>query len=83
MLAYILLIAATGNPTATAPAQAAEEPAKKERIICKADKFVGSHLTQRICKTETEWRIGKENAKDTLDARGRAGDYRNPMGPNN
>ena len=80
MLVYILLAAATANPTTTAPAQPA--PAKKERMICKSDKFVGSHLSQRICKTESEWEIGKKNAQDALDARGRGGDYRAPIGPN-
>ena len=77
MLAFILLAAATANTASTAtPATA--EPAKKERMICKTDKFVGSHISRRICKTESEWQLAKRRAQDALDDRGRGGDNRAP-----
>jgi hypothetical protein len=82
VLTYILFAAAAANPTAVPGQEATEPPAKEERVICKSKKFVGSNLSQRICKTETEWRVGKEDAQRALDDRGRGGDYRPPTGPN-
>ena len=82
MLIYLLLLStAAAEPAAVAATDAAKEPATKERMICKSDYYVGTHISQRICKTETEWRIGKENAKDTLDAIGRGNNYQTPTGP--
>jgi predicted secreted protein len=51
-----------------APVQA-EEKAKKdsERIICKSERFVGSHMSTRICKTKAEWTDGKRKAIEALD----------------
>jgi hypothetical protein len=68
--------ASSGTGVSAQPAE--EHPAKKERMVCKTEKFVGSHLSQRICMTETEWQVGKENAKAALDARGRGADNRSP-----
>ena len=82
MLAFILLTAATANPATNAANPPAQDPVKKERMVCKTASFVGSHLSQRICKTESEWQAGKEDAQDALDARGRGGNYRVPTGPN-
>jgi hypothetical protein len=81
---YILFVAAAAaNPTAVAGQDATEPPAKKEeRIVCKSKKFVGSNLSQRICKTESEWRAGREDAQRALDDRGRGGNYTLPTGPN-
>ena len=85
MLAFVLLIAATANTATTAPATTptAAEP-KKERMVCKTSKFVGSHVSRRICKTESEWEFAKKNAQDALDDRGRGGDHGAPWrnGPN-
>jgi hypothetical protein len=83
VITYVLFIAAAAaDPAAVAAQEATDPPAKKERVICKSQKFVGSNLSQRICKTETEWRVGREDAQRALDERGRGGDHRNPMGPN-
>ena len=82
MFTYILFVAAAAaNPTAV-PAQEPTEPAKEEKVVCKSKKFVGSNVSQRICKTETEWRIGKEDAQRALDDRSRGGNYQQPQGPN-
>lgn len=77
MIAYILLAAATANTPATAT-PATPAPVKKERLICKSDRFVGSHISQRICKTEAEWQAAKQKAQEALDDRGRGGNYRAP-----
>ena len=76
---YFMAAAATGVAT-TAPAEAV--PPKKERMICKAEKFVGSNRTRRICMTESQWRDGREGAKDTMNDVGRGGNYAAPIGPN-
>ncbi|WP_028969206.1 hypothetical protein [Sphingomonas sp. URHD0057] len=79
MVAYLFFVAAAAASPVTTDSP---PPAKKEKMICKSDSFVGSHVSRRICKTEAEWRAGKENAKDTLNAIGRGGDYRIKTGPN-
>lgn len=76
----ILFLLAAASAAATTP-PVVEEP-KKERMICKAEKFVGSNRTRRICMTKSQWRDGREGAKDTLNDIGRGGDYRQPTGPN-
>ena len=82
MIFYLLFAAAAASQPPACNPQAAENPPKKEKRICKTDNFVGSHIPRRICKTEAEWEAGKQGAKDTLDKLGRGGDYRNPTGPN-
>ena len=42
-----------------------EDPSKK--IVCKTERFVGSRISNRICKTRAEWEQGKADAKDALD----------------
>ena len=54
----------TATPTAAAPAQA-----DGDKIVCKAERFVGSHLSERICKPKSEWETGRKNAKDALNRR--------------
>lgn len=80
VITFVLLLAAIADPTTAVGDQ--ESKPQKEKVICKSETFVGSHVSKRICKTESEWRIGKENAKNTLDSVGRGGDYRTPIGPN-
>ena len=83
MIAFVYFMAASATGVATTPAPAEADPPKKERMICKAEKFVGSNRTRRICMTESQWRDGREGAKDTLNAIGRGGNYQQPQGPNN
>jgi hypothetical protein len=79
-LVYFIAAAATGVATTAQPAEA--NPPKKERMICKAEKFVGSNRTRRICLTESQWRDAREGAKDTLYDIGRGGNHQQPQGPN-
>ena len=61
MLTYLFFAAAVAsNPPTTANAQPAQQPAKKERMICKSDDFVGSRIPRRVCKTEMEWAAGRK-----------------------
>ena len=83
MFTYILFVAAAAaNPTAVSGQETTEPPAKEDRVVCKSRKFVGSNLSQRICKTESEWRAGRENAQRALDDRNRGGNYQQPRGSN-
>ena len=82
MFTYILFVAAAANPTAVSGQEPTQPPAKEERVVCTSKKFVGSNLSQRICKTESEWRIGKEDAQRALDDRNRGGNYQQPRGSN-
>ena len=78
-MSILFLLAASTAAAATPPA-AVEQ--KKDRMICKSEKFVGSNRSRRICMTESQWRDGREGAKDTINDIGRGGDYRRPTGPN-
>jgi predicted secreted protein len=83
MIELVYFIAASASAPAVAPATPAEAvPPKKERMICKAEKFVGSNRTRRICLTESQWRDAREGAKDTLYDIGRGGNHQQPQGPN-
>ena len=82
MLTYMLILAAAADPTAVSGQETTEPPAKEERIVCKSKKFVGSNLSQRICKTESEWRAGREDAQRALDDRNRGGNFQQPRGSN-
>ncbi|QNM83696.1 hypothetical protein H8M03_05075 [Sphingomonas sabuli] len=56
---------------ATAAVAAQSEPQKAvddgDKVVCKSESFVGSHVRKRICKTKREWTEGSENAQDALD----------------
>jgi hypothetical protein len=82
VLTYMLILAAAADPTAVSGQETTEPPAKEERIVCKSKKFVGSNLSQRICKTESEWRAGREDAQRALDDRNRGGNFQQPRGSN-
>ena len=75
-LIYLLVSAAVAQ--AGVPASAAATPAataKADKVICKSDSFVGSKISRRICKTQSEWDQGREGAKDTLNKIGRGNDF--------
>jgi hypothetical protein len=49
------------------PAGKAEDPDQK--IVCKSERFVGSKISQRICKTRAEWDFARRQAQELLDER--------------
>lgn len=51
--------------TETTAVEAAAKP--KEKMVCKTERFVGSHIPSRICKTKAEWEQAKIDAKRSLD----------------
>jgi hypothetical protein len=53
-----------------AVAQAADPKAATsddQKIVCKSERFVGSNLRERICKTKAEWDNARRSSKDMLD----------------
>jgi hypothetical protein len=38
-----------------------------QKIVCKSQRFVGSHLSERVCKTQSEWANGSTRDKGWLD----------------
>jgi len=78
-MSILFLLAAASAAAATPPAVSEE---KKDRMICKSEKFVGSNRSRRTCMTESQWREGREGAKDTLNDIGRGGNHAQPTGPN-
>ena len=43
----------------------AQDPSQK--IVCKSERFVGSNMSSRICKTKLEWDQSKTQSKEILD----------------
>jgi hypothetical protein len=73
--ALVVLFAVAAVPASGAYAKdsanettAAEKAAKaKEKVVCKTERYVGSHIPSRICKTKAEWEQAKIDAKRSLD----------------
>lgn len=49
------------------PALAGEEKPAKEKMVCKTERFVGTHMSERICKPKEEWDNAKKRSQDILD----------------
>jgi hypothetical protein len=59
---------------ASAPAFADDLTAKPkqndgEKVICHSEQIVGSHLSERVCRTKSEWDAARSNDKNMLDRR--------------
>jgi hypothetical protein len=57
--------AAHANDSASETAEATAKP--KEKMVCKTERFVGSNIPSRVCRTKAEWEQAKINAKRSLD----------------
>ena len=57
--------AAFAKDSTSETAEAAAKP--KEKMVCKAERFVGSNIRSRVCKTKAEWEQAKIDAKRSLD----------------
>lgn len=58
------LAAAGSTPDASAAARA---NAVGDKIVCKSERFVGSNMSSRICKTRREWQITRNQTREFLD----------------
>jgi len=67
-LASVLL---SGPAVAADPQQPQQvQPKKKDpsqQIICKDDTYVGSHISDRVCKTRAEWDEAAKQSQQYLD----------------
>ena len=67
-MAVLLMIAAAAAASNVAATSAAPAPTKvQDRVVCKSERFIGSHRTQRICKPKSEWDTGRKDAKEALE----------------
>lgn len=69
MSILLFLTAAAANATASGQGAQPSKVADGDRIVCKSERFVGSHLAQRICKSKRDWEQGKKDAQDALQQR--------------
>ena len=68
MSILLFLAAAAANTGVAGEAPKAKKVADGDRIICKSERFVGSHLGQRVCKTKMEWETARKQTKEFLDS---------------
>ena len=81
LTSLMLLVAAAAGQTPPAA------PADGGKIVCKAERSVGTNLSSRVCKTKAKWAEDRAAARDDYqsDVNGRAGTqkpdgwYKNPM----
>ena len=69
MAILLWMAAAAANAAATGQVAPPPKVADGDRIVCKSQRFVGSHLGQRVCKPKSDWDAGRKDAKDALDQR--------------
>ena len=43
--------------------------ANPEQIVCKVERFVGSRIANRVCKTRAEWKRVADDTKQAMDSR--------------
>jgi hypothetical protein len=65
-LAGVMLIGA-GPPPAD-PSLAKAKP-DADKMICHSEKIVGSNLSERVCRTKSDWDAARFNDQHTLDQR--------------
>ena len=66
------LIVATAMVPAAAfanPKALTKKGADPNQVICKVERFVGSNLKNRVCKTRAEWKQVAEDTKQGMDSR--------------
>ena len=66
-MSIVLFLAAAAANAAAGQAPQPKKVADQDRIVCKSERFVGSHLSQRICKTKMEWETARKQSKEFMD----------------
>lgn len=86
LLAAALVVGMTA-PALAEDAPAADQPAPKEKKICRTESVTGSLVAKRrICMTKAEWDQLAQNSKDKIDkftsrSSGIPGSGSNPLSP--
>ena len=62
LVASLLASAAPAN-------ELTKKGADPEQVICKIERFVGSNLKNRVCKTRAEWKRVADDTKQGMDDR--------------
>ena len=71
MQAYLKMFTVAALVSASAAhAERKSSPADGTKIVCKSERFVGSHISSRICKTRDEWAAGTERDRRWLEKNG-------------
>ena len=65
VLVLTAAVSATGAYAKDPESTAAADP--KAKMVCKTERFVGSNIPSRVCKTKAEWEQGKIDAKRSLN----------------
>jgi hypothetical protein len=50
----------------TTPAPSQDD---RDKIVCRSERIVGSHLSERVCRSKSEWDAARYNDKHVLDRR--------------
>jgi hypothetical protein len=66
-LAISVLAFAVAGPASGADDKPKDAAPKKEKLVCKQEADLGSHIAKRTCKTREEWR--KEAEATAADSR--------------
>ena len=59
--------AAAEAPAGTPPA--ANSVSNEDRMVCKAERTIGSNRVQRVCRSAEQVRLDREAAREALDKR--------------
>jgi len=63
-----IMLATMAGLVVSAPAIAADTSKDSgEKVVCKTERFVGSRISTRVCKTRAEWDEGRKRALEALD----------------
>lgn len=67
MIALMMSVALMAAAPAAGETAKAEKP-KKDEVVCKKEKVIGSRMPTRICMTQAEWDQRAADDKANLDA---------------
>ena len=65
--AAIAISSAGAAAFAQSASAAAPKPDDGQKIVCKSQRFIGSHMSERVCKPRSDWAEGTERTKRWLD----------------
>jgi hypothetical protein len=67
MCVVLVLAAVSASGVHAADSETGEVANPKDKIVCKTQRFVGSNIPSRVCKTKGEWEQARIDAKRSLN----------------
>ena len=64
-----VLINVAMSPAAIAQDALTKKGANPNQVVCKIERYVGSNLKNRVCKTRAEWKRVADDSKQGMDDR--------------